>query len=35
MIALLAFLNVEKNLDKEQAEIKERKGVVDSAEESN
>lgn len=35
MIALLAFLNVEKNLDKEQAEIKERKGVADSAEESN
>ncbi|MGN0542985.1 MAG: MFS transporter [Acutalibacteraceae bacterium] len=35
MIALLAFLNVEKNLDKEQAEIKERKGIADSAAESN
>ena len=29
MIALLAFLNVEKNLDKEQAEIKARKGITD------
>ncbi|MGN0533621.1 MAG: MFS transporter [Eubacterium sp.] len=29
MIALLAFLNVEKNLDKEQAEIKVRKGITD------
>ena len=35
MIALLAFLNVEKNLEKEQAEIKERKGIADSAAESN
>ncbi|MGN0534573.1 MAG: MFS transporter [Eubacterium sp.] len=29
MIVLLAFLNVEKNLDKEQAEIKVRKGITD------
>ncbi|MGN1419899.1 MAG: MFS transporter [Eubacterium sp.] len=29
MIVLLAFLNVEKNLDKEQAEIKARKGITD------
>ncbi|MGN1123651.1 MAG: MFS transporter [Eubacterium sp.] len=33
MIALLAFLNVEKNLDKEQAEIKARKGITDDTEE--
>lgn len=30
MIALLAFLSVEKNLDKEQAEIKARKGIKES-----
>lgn len=29
MIILLAFLNVEKNLDNEQAEIKARKGITD------
>ncbi|MGN0516880.1 MFS transporter [Eubacterium sp.] len=33
MIVLLAFLNVEKNLDKEQAEIKARKGIADDTEE--
>lgn len=33
MIALLAFLGVEKNLEKEQAEIKARKGLTDAAEE--
>lgn len=32
MIVLLAFLNVEKNLDKEQAEIKARKGITDDTE---
>lgn len=32
MIILLAFLNVEKNLDKEQAEIKARKGITDNTE---
>ncbi|MGN1478276.1 MAG: MFS transporter, partial [Acutalibacteraceae bacterium] len=32
MIVLLAFLNVEKNLDKEQAEIKARKGITDEKE---
>ncbi|MDD6664778.1 MAG: MFS transporter [Eubacterium coprostanoligenes] len=35
MIALLAFLNVEKNLDKEQEEIKARKGIVDETKTEN
>ncbi|MGN0539616.1 MAG: MFS transporter [Candidatus Fimenecus sp.] len=33
MIVLLAFLNVEKNLDKEQAEIRARKGITNETEE--